>query len=284
MIEFFNDLARFNKQIARLKLSIDVEALSKLDFPLFDHRRNYTLVSVPLYNNSLGRAIIILSKKRSLVFSDSSLEAGTKNFKKILTKPYGESTALAFVFFKTVLRNYSQEFERIRTHMNELDLRPVLDSIEASGRDLRRLTDRFEELVQLIILLKEREVREFNVELIGFEYELLNAETRYWLERGRSHMYRIASLRTKYEMHSNRELNATMRRLTLITTFLTITSIVVSVPGTIGAIFGIPALSDAFFKPHTVLLVWILIASTLLSVLLGYVYWKSLGLPRPQSR
>lgn len=278
MTEFFNDIDRFKQRVSRLKLGIDVDALSKLDFPFFDRRGSYAVVSVPFYSGGLGRSIIVLSKKNSLAFSDTSFESGTKNFKDILNKPYGESTALAFVFFKAVLRNYSQEFERIRSKMNELDLRPALDHIETCGRELRLLTDRFEELVQLIIILKEREVREFDVALIGFDYELLNAETRYWLERCRSHTYRISSLRTKYEMRSNRELNATMRRLTLITTFLTITSIVVSVPGTIGAIFGIPALSDAFFKLHTTMLVWILIGSTLLSIALGYVYWKSLGL------
>lgn len=131
-----------------------------------------------------------------------------------------------------------------------------------------------------MLILKEKDIREFDTELLGSNYELLNAEARYWLERCRSHIYRIASLRTKSEMKSNRELNATMGRLTIIMTFLTITSIVVSVPGTIGAIFGIPALSDAFFKPHTTMLVWILIGATLLSVLLGYAYWLSLGFRR----
>ncbi len=281
MIEFFNNLDNFKQRVAQLRLVIDIDALSKLDFPLFDHRASYTLISVPLYNNPLGRAIVVLSKRNALAFSDGSFERGTREFKTILKKPYGESTALAFTFLKSVLRNYSHEFERIRNRMNDLDLNPVLDHIETSGRDLRRLTDRFEELVQLIILLKERSVKSFDVELIGFDYELLSGETRYWLERCRSHIYRIASLRTKYEMKSNRELNVTMRRLTVITTFLTITSIVVSVPGTIGAIFGIPALSDAFFKLHTTLLVWVLIGSTLLSILLGYVYWVSLRLRSP---
>ena len=79
-------------------------------------------------------------------------------------------------------------------------------------------------------------------------------------------------------MLSNRELNDTMGRLTVIMTVLTIVSIVVSVPGTIGAIFGIPALSDAFFKSHTPMLVIVLIAATAMSILLGFVYWRSLGL------
>ncbi|MEK6858798.1 MAG: hypothetical protein AABX53_02705 [Nanoarchaeota archaeon] len=278
MITFFDNLERFKSKLKQLKAEFDVDALNKLDFPFFDRQRRYAVLSVPLYTNTLGRAIIVISQKNCAVFSDSFFSAHSKELQSIQKKPYGESTLLTFAFFKTVIKNYSHEFERIRGLMNELDLQPHLDGIEISGRDLRRLTDRFEELVQLMLVLKEKDIREFDTELLGSNYELLSAEARYWLERCRSHIYRVASLRTKSEMQSNRELNATMGRLTLIMTFLTITSIVVSVPGTIGAIFGIPALSDAFFKPHTTLLVWILMGSTALSILLGYVYWLSLGL------
>lgn len=277
MISFINEIEDFRKQSNKLGFTYDLDAVRELDFPFFDHRDKFTIISVPLYGEGLRRSIILLSKKKSLVLTDFDFRNGLNKAREILTKPYGESTLLALNFFRGVLKNYSREFERLRARMNELDLNPILEKIERSGRDLRRLTDRFEELVQLIIVLKEREIKEVNTELIGFDYELINAEARYWLERCRSHIYRISSLRTKSEMKSNRELNSTMHRLTLIMTFLTITSIVVSVPGTIGAIFGIPALSDAFFKPHTTLLVWILISSTLLSILLGFVYWKSLG-------
>jgi hypothetical protein len=79
-------------------------------------------------------------------------------------------------------------------------------------------------------------------------------------------------------MRSNRELNDTMKKMTVIMTFLTIISIVVNVPGTVGAIFGIPALSDAYFESHTTFLVITLILTTLLSMFLGVIYWRSLKL------
>ena len=143
---------------------------------------------------------------------------------------------------------------------------------------MRRLTDKIESLVELIIVLKQREIKQFDVSLVVFDYEILATEARYWLERCRSHIYRIASLRTKSEMQSNKELNDTMKKLTVIMTFLMIVSIVVNVPGTIGAIFGIPALSEAFFSAHVGGLVLTLILTTLLSVILGYIYWRSLRL------
>ena len=82
-------------------------------------------------------------------------------------------------------------------------------------------------------------------------------------------------------MKANKELNDTIKKLTVITTFLTIVSIVVNVPGTVGAIFGIPALSTAFFDGHTTGLVLTLILTTVLSTMLGYIYWRSLKLNKP---
>ena len=162
--------------------------------------------------------------------------------------------------------------------MNTLEFDPILDSIEDTGRHLRKLTDRMEALFQIIIELKEDDIKCFDLSLVNFEYELFSTEARYWLERCRSHNYRIASLRTKSEMKSNRELNDTMKKLTVIMTFLTIASIVVNVPGTVGAIFGIPALSNAYFESHTTLLIFTLILTTCFSILLGFLYWKSLHL------
>jgi Mg2+ and Co2+ transporter CorA len=79
-------------------------------------------------------------------------------------------------------------------------------------------------------------------------------------------------------MASSKELNARITRLTVIMTFLTIVSIVVNVPGTIGAIFGIPALSNAYFESHIQFLIITLISATILSIIFGYIYWKSLKL------
>ena len=278
MIKFFTSIQDFKKEASSIGEITNVDKILELDFPFLDKQQKYALLNIPIYHDGQQQNLVLLSKKLVLVYSDFTFKSYEKHFKDVLKKPYGESTVISFLILKQVLKNYSREFERIRAKMNILDLDPVLGEIENSGRELRRLTDRCEELVQMIIILKERDIKEFSTQLISFDYEILSAEARYWLERCRSHLYRIASLRTKSEMRSNRELNSTMHRLTIIITVLTITSIVVSVPGTIGAIFGIPALSDAYFKPHTSLLVLILIASTLLSVVLGYLYWKSLNL------
>ncbi len=278
MINFFNNLKEFKKEVLSLKLEIDLDAIIDLDFTFFEIYDKYTLLNISDYDQINPKNILLTSKKHILVYSNKNFNNYEKNFKNIIKKPYGESTVIILSLLKNILKNYSREFQKIREGMNSLEFDPVIEKVERFGRELRRLTDHFEELVQLIITLKERGIKEFNTSLIMFDYDILNAEARYWLERCRSHIYRIASLRTKSEMKSNRELNATITRLTLIMTFLSIVGIVVSVPGTIGAIFGIPALSDAYFQPNTTTLVLVLIISTLLTIILGYGYWKSLNL------
>jgi len=277
MIKFFNDLEAFKKQISKLNLELNIDAVFNLDFAFFERHDKYTLISIPDYDVE-SENILLVHKTNCYIYTIKNFNNFQKRFKKILNKKYGESTVMILLLFKIILKNYSQEFLKIRSQMNSLDLSPSLDKIEESGRSLRHLTDRIEELVNLIITLKETEVKEFDTSLITFDYDMLNAEARYWLERCRSHIYRVASLRTKSEMLSNRELNVTMKRLTVIMTFLSIIGIVVSVPGTIGAIFGIPALSDAYFQQHTLGLVFALIFATILTVILGYVYWRSLKL------
>jgi len=280
MIKFVKDIEELKKEISEINNSIDIGSLLNIDLPFFETQEDFTVISIHSYNKNFPNNLIFISKENVIIYALEENFKIEKKFLKILKKKYGESTVYIFLLLKLIMKNYSQEFFCIRSVMDNLDLDPVLDSIEEIGRDLRKLTDRIEGLIQVIIELKEEEITSFNVPLIDFDYDLLNAESRYWLERCRSHVYRIASLRTKSEMRSNRELNDTMKKLTVIMTFLTIVSIVVNVPGTIGAIFGIPALSDAYFNSHTNLLIITLIITTLLSVVLGYAYWRYLGLKR----
>lgn len=277
MIKIFNDLEEFKKEVKEINKEINLDKILEIDFPFLECENGFTLMNLPLYREEQKNSVFV-SEDKVLVYSSINIETFENKFKKMFKRKHGESTIVIYYILKNILKNYSQQFEKIRELMNELDLDPILDSVEGSGRTLRRLTDRLEGLLQVIIELKQKEIEAFNVDIVSFDYEMLNTETRYLLERCRSHIYRIASLRTKSEMKSNKELNDTMKRLTVIMTFLTIVSIVVNVPGTIGAIFGIPALSEAYFTKHTGGLVLTLILTTIISIMLGYIYWRSLHL------
>ena len=278
MIKFTYNLEDFKREMENLKIDIAIEEIVRIDLPFMESQSNFTIMNIPPYGNEGSTNLIFVSKGNTIIYSSPNFPKMERKFEKLLKKKYGESTISIFLLLKSVLKNYSHEFVRIRDIMNDLDLDPKLDEIESIGRQLRKLTDRMEGLFQIIIELKEDEINCFDPSLINFDYEILSTEARYWLERFRSHIYRISSLRTKSEMRSTKELNDTIKKLTVITTFLTIVSIVVNVPGTVGAIFGIPALSDTSFKAHTTLLVVTLFTTTLLSIFFGLIYWKSLHL------
>ena len=278
MIKILENAAELKKEIAQLGKEVAIDEILRIDLPFIESQPLFTVLNIPSYGQDRAHNILFVAQDKTFVVSGVTTIKIEKKFEKFLKKKHGETTIGIFILLKAILKNYSHEFWSIRDRMNALDLDPQLDSIEETGRDLRKLTDRLEGLLQIIMELIEEEIDCFNPQLIKFEYDLLMTETRYWLERCRSHNYRIASLRTKSEMKSNRELNDTMKKLTTIMTFLTIVSIVVSVPGTVGAIFGIPALSDAYFKSHTQILIITLIATTILSLVLGFFYWRSLNL------
>ena len=278
MIKVVENVEDLKKEIAKLNRDVEIDRILSIDLPFIDSKDNFTIINIPSYGKENQNNIILVADEKILMYTPFKISNFDKKFEKLIKKKHGQSTITIFMLLKSILKNYSHEFLRIRDIMNTLELDPMLDSIEDTGRQLRKLTDRMEGLFQIIIELKEEDIDCFNPLIINLEYELFSTEARSWLERSRSHTYRIASLRTKSEMRSNRELNDTMKKLTVIMTFLTIVSIVVNVPGTIGAIFGIPALSNAYFESHTTLLIITLISTTLLSVLLGYLYWRSLHL------
>jgi len=277
MIVRCEDLQRLSEYIEKSKKIISLDKIIAIDYPFLDSDDSFTLLSVPSYHEQKNNIIFVCED--TYILTPEAIQ--NIESKPQVKRKYGESTVSILLLLKAVIKNYSHEFEIIREKMNELDLNPFVNSIENNGRALRKLTDRLEALLHVILQLKEREIKTFDTKLISFDYEVLQTETRYWLERCRSHTYRISSLRTKSEMKANKELNDTMKKLTVITTFLSIVAIVVNVPGTIGAIFGIPALSDTYFKTHTNGLLITLILTTVLSILLGFIYWKSLKLKRP---
>jgi len=276
MIKNIENIEELKEEISRLKKEVDINQILAIDTPFIDSHSDFAVINIPSYGHQ-GHNLIFMADDKILMFSSGNGKEIDKKYERIMNKKFGRSTISIFMLLRAVLKNYSHEFVRIREVMNTLEMDPVLDSIEDTGRILRKLTDRMEGLFQIIIELKEEDIKWFNFSLVSFEYDLFTTEARYWLERCRSHVYRIASLRTKSEMRSNRELNDTMKKLTVIMTFLTIVSIVVNVPGTVGAIFGIPALSNAYFEEHVTFLIITLFSTTVLSVLLGLFYWKKLG-------
>lgn len=271
-------IEEFKNKLKELGFEQDIDELLRLDLIFFEQYDKFVLINIKDYDEEPNN-FLLLSKENTVILTSTQLNGKQLTlYKNIIKKDYGESTALTLLVLKQILRNYALEFEKIRVEIQDVENKLNFNSVEKVGRKLRKLTDRFEEILDLIIKLGERHIKEFDINLVKYDYDVLTAEARYRMERSRSHIYHVSSLRSKVDIQSTAELNKTITRLTIIMTFLTILSIVVSVPGTIGAVFGIPALSDLYFKPHPNLLVYTLIISTIITIIFGWLYWKRLKL------
>jgi len=278
MYKLFTDFGDFEKEVEELGLKVDLKELTSFDYNFIQIYDKFTLINLRDYSKEQNK-IILLSPKGAFIYGDIPItESQLKNFNSTLKKKQGESTVVTFLVLDFILLNYKAEFENIRRRIIQLEQSLEINKIEEEGNILRKLIDRLEDFGDIIIKIEERKIEEFNSNLIKYDYSILTTESKYWLDRCRSNMYRIASLRTKCDIKSNSELNSKITKLTVIITFLTIVTIVISIPGTIGAIFGIPALSNAYFEGHSNSLIFILITSILISILLGYIYWKNLNL------
>lgn len=278
MFNLTSNLEEFRNKAKDFGFEQNIDELLKLDLTFFEQYDKFVLINIKDYNEEPNN-LLLLSKENTLVFSSTRMnEKQLELYKNVLKKEYGESTSITLLILKQVLRNYALEFEKIRIEIHSVENKLNFNSVEKVGRKLRKLTDRFEDILDLMIKLGERNIKEFNTGLIKYDYDVLTAETRYRMERSRSYIYHVSSLRNKVDIQSTAELNKTITRLTVIMTFLTIFGIVVAVPGTIGAVFGIPALSDAYFAPHPRTLVIVLIISTIIITIFGWIYWKRLKL------
>ena len=166
MVVVCENIEEIANEIKKTHSDIELDKIISLDFPFLNNEQEFTLISIPSYGE-LKHNFIYASKK-IFVLSIAKVSGFENNFKQIINKKYGKSTVAILLVLKSVLRNYAHEFERIREVMNRLEVDPRIDIIEDKGRELRKLTDRMEGLLQMILELKEREIKSFDTALSDY--------------------------------------------------------------------------------------------------------------------
>jgi hypothetical protein len=157
MIKIIEEITELEKELKELGIEFDLNEITKITLPFIDAYEKFTLINLPSYTNGESQNMLIITRENTLLFSTAKKTIKIeKKFEKIAKKKHGESTVAIYLILKSILKNYSTEFIRIREVMNRLDLDPILDTIEEIGRDLRRLTDRIECLYEIVIELKEK--------------------------------------------------------------------------------------------------------------------------------
>ena len=163
-----SDFEGFKKRAKELGFEQNINQLLKLDLFFFEQYDKFVLINIKDYDEEPNN-FLILSKDNTLIFTSTPInEKELTLYKNTIKKEYGVSTVLTLVVLKQILKNYASEFEKIKNEINEVENRLNFNSVEGVGRKLRKLTDRFEDILEknpgiglgtLIAKLQEKNIK-----------------------------------------------------------------------------------------------------------------------------
>lgn len=251
-------------------VDVDLNDLLRLDITFIEPYSDYVVMNVRDYG-SIPNNMLVLTEKKSFLYSDKKFTDRYLNmYKQALRKKHGKSTVLTFLALNEVLKSYSDEFSKIDKQIDRFGVNSSLDKIEETANDLRGFADRLEDFVNLLISLEDRKIDFIYTKLLAYDFDILLAKSRHLLDRSRNHLWELRDIREEMDVKVTRKLNKSIEKLTLIMAFLTVVSVAISIPNTIGTFYGIPSLSamvDSWFMLAT------LVVSIVVALWWGKHYW-----------
>ncbi|MBI3587951.1 hypothetical protein HY995_00895 [Candidatus Micrarchaeota archaeon] len=238
MIRNFTEFAEFEKAVKGFGVEVDLKSLTELDFNFFDKYGRYVIINLRDFSENPNN-LMVLSEGDSFLYSSKRIdESQFRLFRHTMKKKFGESTVLTYLVFKSVLSSYSNAFERINAEIDEEDERLNPHQVERLGRRLRKLGDKVEDIVDLMIKLEDRDIREVNTAFISYDYDVMLAKLRHLLDRIKSHSQQIVGLRNEIEIRNTYELNKRIENLSDVVKKLTAITIIFMIPTIVAGHFG----------------------------------------------
>ncbi|MBI5635466.1 magnesium transporter CorA family protein [Candidatus Micrarchaeota archaeon] len=239
MIKSFGDFGEFKAEARKLGYPKDLTELTRHEIKFLEKYDNFTVINLHDYGRGNNNNLMVLTAGKSLLYSEKKIGAGDlRLYKSVLGKKFGESTAFALVATHRVLENYEDYFEKISDDIDGLEENLDIGRIQHNAKVLRKLHDKVEEFVDVVLELKERKVREVKTEYLTYDFDLLVAKANHLLNRAKSHLSQLNNLRTEYEIRSTNELNKQIKFLTLVMKNLTALTVILTVPMLIASWYG----------------------------------------------
>ena len=271
MIQTFTKFDEFAAAARDAGVDVNLEDLLRLDLLFFEPYKKYLIINLKQYGESQNN-ILILSKDANLYYSSSKLpRRDLRLYKAVLTKKNGESTVLAQVALRRALKNYSATFSRIDSKIDSFGKNSSLESIEETTELLRKVSDRVEDFLSLLMSLEDRRIKEVETKYLSYDYDVVLARSRLLVDRCRNHLKELRDIRDEIDIKFTRQLNKSIEKLTVVMAFLALASLAISIPNTVATFFGIPAFSEAVPMGFMLLMV---IVSSILVTIWSYYYWK----------
>ena len=239
MIKTFDDFNAFKSTALKLGYPKNLTELTRHEIKFLEKYDDFTVISLHDYGRENNNNLMVLTGKESLLYSEKKISAGELAlYKTVLKKKFGESTVLTLLITHKVLENYEDFFEKISDDVDELEDSLDIEKIQHNTKILRKLHDKIEEFVDVVLDLKERKVREVKTEYLTYDFDLLAAKANHVLNRANSHLSQLNNLRAEYEMKSTNELNKQIRFLTLVMKNLTALTVILTVPMLVASWYG----------------------------------------------
>ncbi|MEM4255276.1 MAG: CorA family divalent cation transporter [Candidatus Norongarragalinales archaeon] len=243
MIETFTDFAQFKKKAQEIGVGVNLDELLAVDIVFLESYEDYLIISVKDYSqgpsNGLSSNILILSEKNVLLYSEKTFgEKDYKMFRFTLQKQFGESTVLTLLTLRDIFNNYQNAFKTIDEKIDALEIGYDLEEAESTTIRLRKVANRIEDLVNLLVSLEERKIRQVDTSLVAYDYRLLLTKARHLLDRCRNHLNQLRDIQREADMRQTRETNKRIEDLTNVMKKLTSITVILMLPTLVASHYG----------------------------------------------
>ena len=281
MIHQFTNFDDFVSKAQEIGITSDLKALLTLDIIFYEEYEDFLVVSLVDFDSQPNK-ILVISEKECLIYPEiinvkHQLYSGTHKGKgnSVPHKGKGnsrESTVTMFLSLKKILGSYTAYYEKLNRQVEHVGQSLDLDDIEEVDRKLKKFSDVVHSYESLLIEMEESTLKFVNVEVIGYDYDLLLAKATHLSELCRGLKGELSIVRDKTEVRFSKELNRNIVRLTQIMAYLTIITVVISIPNTVGSLYGMNVPVGILADPVVVLIV--LLITTVASIALSYYYMR----------
>ena len=278
MIETFTDFKQLKHKAQEIGVGVNLDELLAIDIVFLESYEDYLIISVKDYapTQGLSSNILILSEKHVLLYSDKTFgEKDYKMFRFTLQKQFGESTVISLLTLREIFNNYQNAFKGFDDKIDALEVSYDLDEAEATTIKLRKLANRVEDFVNLLVSLEERKIRQVDTGLVAYDYRLTITKAQHLLDRCRNHLNQLRDIHREADVRQTRETNKRIEDLTNVMKKLTAITVIIMIPNLIASNFGMnfvhmPELSIEWAYPAVLVLQFaVMIASV--------VYFKKRG-------
>ncbi len=273
MIRTFFDFNEFRQAALDLGLEMDLQALTNLDVLFFESYRNFLILNIRDYGENPNN-LLILSRENSLLYSQKQFTSRDyKLFRLSMREPFGESTVIVFLALREVLNNYSARFEQLHADLDQVERTLDVDKLDEIGKAFRKLSDKLEDFVDLLIKLRDRKVPQVNTKYVSYDYNVLTGKAQHILDRTKNQISRIGGLRNEIEVKETRSLNKRIEYLSEVVKRLTAITVILMVPNVISGYFGMNLPLFLATLPNSELIV-LGVTVTLMLLLAAFLKWK----------